>query len=53
MFMIQFAEVLFFAEKYLDSKIVLEQCRDWGWTPETYPNYQERVMELLNQIDNM
>lgn len=53
MFMIQFAEVLFFAEKYLESKIVLEKCRDWGWSPETYPNYQERVTELLNQIENM
>lgn len=53
MFMIQFAEVLFFAGKYAESKIVLEKCRDWGWTPEAYPNYQDRVMELLNQIDNM
>lgn len=53
MFMIQFAEVLFFAEKYVESKIVLEKCRDRGWTPEAYPNYHERVMELLNQIDNL
>lgn len=53
MFMLQFAEVLFFAERYEDSKTVLEKCREWGWVPETYPTYQERVTELLTQIENM
>ncbi|MFL0581101.1 tetratricopeptide repeat protein [Solibacillus silvestris] len=53
MFMIQFAEILFFAAEYLESKIVLEKCREWGWSPEAYPDYQERVTELLNQIENM
>lgn len=53
MFMLQFGEALFFAERYGDSKIVLEKCREWGWVPESYPTYQERVMELLTQIENM
>lgn len=53
MFMLQFAEVLFFAEKYEEAKIVLEKCREWGWAPESYPTYQESVTELLNQIENM
>lgn len=53
MFMLQFSEALFFAERYNDSKIVLEKCREWGWVPESYPTYQERVMELLTQIENM
>lgn len=53
MFMLQFGEALFFAERYDDSKIVLEKCREWGWVPESYPTYQERVMELLTQIENM
>lgn len=53
MFMLQFAEVLFFSERYADAKIVLEKCREWGWAPEAYPTYQERVTELLTQIENM
>ncbi|MBD8037765.1 hypothetical protein H9635_13520 [Solibacillus sp. A46] len=53
MFMLQFGEVLFFADRFEDSKIVLEKCREWGWVPESYPNYQDRVTELLNQIENM
>lgn len=53
MFMLQYGEVLFFAERYKDSKIVLEKCREWGWVPESYPTYQERVTELLTQIENM
>ncbi|WP_042470963.1 tetratricopeptide repeat protein [Bacillus ndiopicus] len=52
MFMLQFAEVLFFTERYEDAKIVLEKCREWGWAPESYPTYQERVTELLTQIEN-
>ena len=53
MFMLQFGEVLFFAERYKDAKIVLGQCRESGWIPESNPNYQERVNELLNQIEQM
>lgn len=53
MFMLQFGEVLFFAERYKDAKLVLEKCREWGWVPESYPTYQEHVMELLTQIENM
>lgn len=53
MFMLQFGEVLFFAERHQDAKIVLEKCREWNWVPESYPTYQERVTELLTQIENM
>lgn len=53
MFMLQFGEILYFAERYADAKIVLEKCREWGWAPESYPTYQERVTELLTQIENM
>ena len=53
MFMLQFGEILFFAERYSDSKVVLEKCREWGWVPEQYPTYQERITELLTQIENM
>ncbi|MGN7479723.1 tetratricopeptide repeat protein [Solibacillus silvestris] len=53
MFMLQFGEVLFFAERYDDSKMVLERCREWGWIPEEYPTYQERITELLTQMENM
>lgn len=53
MFMLQFGELLFFAERLEDAKVVLEKCRDSGWTSETYPMYQERVTELLTQIENM
>ncbi|MEK4698519.1 CDC27 family protein [Solibacillus sp. FSL R7-0668] len=53
MFMLQFAESLYFAERYTDAKVVLEKCREWGWAPESYPAYQEQVTELLTQIENM
>lgn len=53
MFMLQFGEVLFFVERYEDAKIVLEKCREEGWVPQDYPTYQERVTELLTQIENM
>lgn len=53
MFMLQFGEILYFAERYSDSKIVLEKCREWGWVPEQYPTYQDRITELLTQIENM
>lgn len=53
MFMLQFGEILFYAESYLDSKIVLEKCQEWGWVPKQYPTYQEHITELLTQIENM
>lgn len=53
MFMLQFAEVLFFAGKYNEAKMVLGKCRESGWVPESYPTYQERVTEILNQIETM
>jgi len=52
-FMLQFGEALFFAERYEDAKIVLEKCREGGWAPESYPSYQERINELLTQTENM
>lgn len=50
MFMIKFGEVLVYSERKDDAKIVLEKCRDMGWAPEDYPEYQQRVAELLTQI---
>lgn len=52
-FMLQFGEALFFVERYEDAKIVLEKCREAGWIPEEYPTYQNHVIELLSQIENM
>lgn len=52
MFMLQFGEVLVLAERHADAKIVLEKCREWGWAPEEFPTYQERITELLTQIEN-
>lgn len=52
MFMIQFGEVLASAERPEDAKVVLEKCREQGWAPEDYPDYQTRVTELLTQIEN-
>lgn len=52
MFMLQFGEILVLAERYDDAKVVLERCRAGGWAPEEFPTYQERVTELLTQIEN-
>ena len=49
-FMLQFGEVLISAERKEDARIVLEKCRDMGWAPENYPDYQQRVNELLIQM---
>lgn len=51
-FMMQFGELLFMAGRYGDAKVVLEKCRDMGWAPEELPTYQERVTELLTQIES-
>lgn len=53
MFMLQFGEVLFFAERYEDANTVLNRCQESAWAPEEYPDYQNRVTELLTQIENM
>lgn len=51
MFMIQFGETLFYAERFDDAKIVLSRCQAVGWIPDSYPEYQNRVAELLAQIE--
>lgn len=53
MFMLQFGEVMFFAERYGDAKTVLIRCQEAGWLPEEYPTYQERITELLTSIETM
>mgnify|MGYP003554169788 CR=1 FL=1 len=50
-FMLQFGEILFLSERYEDAKVVLLECQKQGWEPEEYPNYQQRVTELLAQIE--
>ena len=51
-FMLQFGEVLYGAERYADAQTVLVKCRDWGWAPAEIPNYQERVAQLLTEIES-
>ncbi|MEC1177738.1 hypothetical protein P9B03_04515 [Metasolibacillus meyeri] len=53
MFMLQFGEILFLAERYTDAKMVLERCKEWNWQPQDYPGYQEQVQGMLMQIENM
>lgn len=50
MFMLQYAEMLLFAEREADAKIVLERCTTLP-IPETYPQYEERIQQLLSQIN--
>lgn len=50
-FMLQFGEMLLSTERYEDAKVVLLECQKQGWEPEEYPNYQQRVAELLAQIE--
>lgn len=49
MFMLQFAEVLFNGNLMDEAQEVLERCTSLP-TPEIYPQYQERVAQLLMQI---
>lgn len=49
-FMINFGEALFYSEKLSEAQIVLMRCKDSGWMPENYPDYQNRVSELLDLI---
>lgn len=51
MFMLQLAEVLYGAERYADAQTVLVTCRDKGWAPAELPTYQERVAQLLAEIE--
>lgn len=51
MFMLGFGEMLFFAGRYEDAKMVLIQCQESGWAPETYPDYQLRLEQLLAGIE--
>lgn len=51
MFMLQFAEVLVKEERFEDAKIVLVRCQEEAWAPEGFPTYQERVTELLADIE--
>lgn len=53
MFMIQFGEALFLAERYEDASLVLKRCQKFEWAPEDYPNYQDRVTELLTLIESL
>lgn len=52
-FMIQFGESLYNAERYDDALIVLAKCKEAAWAPELYPAYQERVAELITLIENI
>lgn len=52
-FMLQFGSTLYSVERYEDAKIVLTRCKEAGWAPENYPDYQDRVNELLDSIENM
>ena len=53
MFMLQFGEMLLFAERFEDAKMVLARCQESGWVPEEYPTYQERVQELLTYVETI
>ena len=53
MFMLQFGEILFFAQRYDNAKTVLTRCQESGWVPAEYPEYQQRVQELLTAIEQV
>lgn len=53
MFMLQFGEVLVLAERKEDAKTVLMRCQESAWAPEEFPEYQNRVTELLAQLDTI
>lgn len=52
-FMLQLGEIFYKAERYEEAKVVLTHCQEAGWVPEESPNYQEKVTELLNAIENL
>ncbi len=49
MFMLQLAQFLMIAERTDEAGLVLERCTTLP-TPETYPNYQEDVAQLQQQL---
>ena len=51
-FMLQFGEVLYGAERYVDAQTVLVKCQQRGWALADIPNYQERVVQLLTEIES-
>ncbi|MEG0577644.1 MAG: hypothetical protein RR500_07270 [Bacilli bacterium] len=53
MFMLQMGEVFISAERYEDAKTVLVHCQESAWAPEEFPEYQNRVAELLVQIETI
>lgn len=53
MFMLQFGEILFKAERIEDAKLVLNRCKDANWEPDDYPDYQAQIQDMLTQIENM
>lgn len=52
LFMLQYAEVLVQEKRYEDAKKILTVAKDSRWAPEEYPDYQQRVNELLTYIEN-
>lgn len=50
MFMLQFVEMLLFAERMEDAAIVLEKCTTLP-IPESYPQYMERIEQLQEQLN--
>ncbi|MEK4424079.1 tetratricopeptide repeat protein [Solibacillus sp. FSL K6-1523] len=53
MFMLQFGEVLVLAERNEDARIVLVHCQESAWAPESFPEYQNSVADLLAQIETI
>ncbi|MBD7984593.1 hypothetical protein H9649_08380 [Sporosarcina sp. Sa2YVA2] len=49
-FMLQFAEMLLFAERNEDAAVVLEKCATLP-IPESYPQYMERIEQLQGQLN--
>lgn len=52
-FMLQLGVALYHSEHYEEAKVVLSRCQEAGWEAEEIPNYQSKVKELLNSINNM
>lgn len=52
-FILRFGEILFLAERYEDAKVILEHARAKAWTSDSILDYQERVTNMLKEIENM
>ncbi len=50
MFMLQYARILAIAEKKDEARTVLERCASLP-APDTFPEYQEMVVQLEKQLD--